>query len=120
MKARRLYYPVLLILPVLLALTTVYLNNARGPFWLGPNLDPDYVYLLNACNMAEFKKVGHIDHPGTTVQVLGAIIIRTVHFFHFSTDDDLQTDVLKRPEYYLNAINTVFAVLNAGFYSWEL
>jgi hypothetical protein len=114
MKSKGLYYSALTVLPVLLALTTIYLNHARGPFWLGTNLDPDYVYLLNAVNTADLKKVGHIDHPGTTVQVLGAIIIRTVHLFRFSTKDDLQTDVLKHPEYYLTAINTVFAALNAG------
>ncbi len=63
--------------------------------------------------MADFKKVGHIDHPGTTVQVLGAAVMRIVHFFNFSSKQNLHTDVLKRPEYYLKAINTVMVALNA-------
>jgi len=101
-----------LILPVLLLITAVNLNHARGPFWLAGNLDPEYVYLLNASNMAHFKEVGHIDHPGTTVQLLGAITLRAVHFFQFSRETDLQTDVLLRPEYYLNWINAVLVGLN--------
>lgn len=126
MKIKRLYYPLLLVLPVMMALTAVFINDARGPYWLRVNLDPDYVYLLNASNLAHLKKVGHIDHPGTTVQVLGAVTLRVVHFFHFSSKDDLHTDVLKRPEYYLKAINTVMVALNVimlfilGFVTFKL
>jgi signal peptidase I len=114
------------VLPVLLVITAVCLNHARGPYWLRVNLDPDYVYLLNASNLAHLQKPGHIDHPGTTVQVLGAITLRVFHFFDFSSKDDLKTDVLKRPEYYLNAINTVMVALNAivlfilGFVTYKL
>jgi hypothetical protein len=103
---------VFLILPLLLVLAAGWLNNARGPFWLGTNYDPDYVYLLNSVNTAELKKVGHYDHPGTTVQVIGALTIRTVYLFSGS-GENLKSDVLKRPEAYLNAINGVFVVLNA-------
>ncbi|UCH97996.1 MAG: hypothetical protein JSV88_14390, partial [Candidatus Aminicenantes bacterium] len=102
----------LLVLPVLMVLTTVSLNHARGPYWLGSNLDPEYVYLLNAANLASLKGVGHIDHPGTPVQVLGAVTIKVVHFFNFSSQTDWHTDVLQRPEYYLKAIHIVMTVLN--------
>lgn len=112
MKIKRLYYPVLVVLPVIMALTTVFLNDARGPYWLGSNSDPEYVYLLNAANLAGLKGVGHIDHPGTPVQVLGAVTIKVVHFFNFSSEIDWRTDVLQRPEYYLKAINIVMTALN--------
>lgn len=123
---KRLNYFFLFVSPILLAITSIYLNHARGPYWLRVNLDPDYVYLLNASNLAHFQKVGHIDHPGTTVQALGAITLRVIQFFHFSSKDDLHTDVLKRPEYYLKAINTVMAALNVtmlfvlGFFTYKL
>jgi hypothetical protein len=123
---KRLNYLFLVVLPVLLVITAVCLNHARGPYWLRVNLDPDYVYLLNASNLAHLQKPGHIDHPGTTVQVLGAITLRVVHFFDFSSKDDLKTDVLKRPEFYLNAINTVIVALNVimlfilGFVTYKL
>jgi len=112
MKNKKLYYPVLLVLPVVMALTALFLNDARGPYWLGSNSDPEYVYLLNAANLAGLKGVGHIDHPGTPVQVLGAVTIKIVHFFNFSSETDWRTDVLQRPEYYLKAINIVILVLN--------
>lgn len=112
MKNRRRYYLILLILPLILALTAVLLNNARGPYWLGSNLDPEYVYLLNAANLAGLKGVGHIDHPGTPVQALGAVIIRVVHFFNFSSEIDWHTHLIQRPEYYLKAINFVLVMLN--------
>jgi hypothetical protein len=112
MKIKRLYYIALLTLPVIMALTSVFLNDARGPYWLGSNSDPEYVYLLNAANLAGLKGVGHIDHPGTPVQVMGAATIKIVHFFNFSSEIDWRTDVLQRPEYYLKAINIVTIVLN--------
>ena len=106
-------YLLLLILPLVLVVTSVFLNRARGPYWLGGNLDPEYVYLLNAANLAGLKGVGHIDHPGTPVQVLGAVTIRVLYFFNFSATVDMQTDVMQRPEYYLNAINRVLIALEA-------
>ncbi|MGE5340051.1 MAG: hypothetical protein ACM3SY_01100 [Candidatus Omnitrophota bacterium] len=111
MKKHIPLFILLFILPVLLVITVSYLKDARGPYWLGTNSDPDYVYLLNSSNMADLKKVGHIDHPGTPVQMLGAGVLRVVHLFS-STKDNLHTDVLKRPEFYLNAINGVLLALN--------
>lgn len=102
----------LLILPILLILTSIYLDDARGPFWLGVNFDPEYVYLLNSLNLAQWQGVGHIDHPGTPVQVLGAVTLRVLHFFNATEGTDLQTHVLTQPEFYLNAINSVLVSLN--------
>jgi len=93
--------------------TTLSLNKAKGPSWVGMNYDPDYTYLLNALNLARMKKVGHIDHPGTTVQITGAIVLRALHLLRFSPKEDLQTDVIKNPELYLSVINKVFLGLNA-------
>lgn len=98
-----------LILPLLLVLVSVYLNDARGPYWLGTNSDPEYVYLLNSLNLAMMKGVGHIDHPGTPVQVWGAMVLRAVNLF---SAKDIQAGVLTAPEFYLNAINTGMLALN--------
>lgn len=102
----------LLILPILLVIAAVCLNDARGPDWLGSNLDPEYVYLLNAANLAGMTGVGHIDHPGTPVQVLGAVVMRVVHFVS-SPGVEFGEDVLRRPEFYMGAIKSIFVVLNA-------
>jgi hypothetical protein len=104
-------YLLLLILPLLLVLVSLYLNNARGPYWLGTNSDPEYVYLLNSLNLAMMKGVGHIDHPGTPVQVLGAVVLRVVNVFS-GEEGGVQADVLARPEFYLSAVNTALLVLN--------
>jgi hypothetical protein len=107
-----LVYLSLLIIPFMMGQTTLSLNKAKGPSWVGMNCDPDYTYLLNALNLAMMKKVGHIDHPGTTVQITGAIILRAVHLLRFSPKEDLQTDVIENPELYLSVINKVFLGLN--------
>jgi len=111
---RKTNYLFLMIMPLLLVIVAFFLNRARGPFWLGSNLDPEYVYLLNAANLAGIKGVGHIDHPGTPVQVLGAVTIRAAHFLNFSQTNDIQTDVMQRPEYYLSVINIVMITLNTA------
>ncbi len=114
MSKKRLTYSLFLIFPILLIITAVYLNTARGPYWMGANHDPEYVYLLNSLNMAHGEKIGHIDHPGTPVQMLGAVTLRTLHFFSAPPGKDLTTDVLERSEFYLSAFNTVFVFLNVS------
>jgi len=103
-------YLILFIFPLLLIASAIFLNNSRGPYWLGSNSDPEYVYLLNSLNLATLQGVGHIDHPGTTVQVLGAVTLRIVHWTFGS--GEFSQDVLKRPEFYLKAINTVMLGMN--------
>ena len=76
------------------------------------NYDPEYQYLLDSLNLAQMKAVGLVAHPGTTVQVIGALVLRTTHLFKSSSKDDLQADVLRNPEYYLAIINKVFLSLN--------
>jgi len=103
----------LLLLPFLLVACALYFNHGRGPYWLGNNLDPEYVYLLNGLNLAQLKGVGHIDHPGTPVQVLAAVTIRIVYTFTGPKGISLETDVLTRPEIYLELINRILIVQNA-------
>lgn len=112
MKKHLYLYLLLLILPAILLVTSKRVNDARGPFWLSANSDPDYVYLLNSANMAEFEKVGHIDHPGTPVQLIGAVTIRLAHYFYNPFGDTFHADIAKRPEFFLHVINKVLVLLN--------
>ncbi|MFC1848572.1 hypothetical protein ACFL27_00045 [candidate division CSSED10-310 bacterium] len=100
----------LLILPIIMVFTSLYLNI--GPHWVVYNYDPEYQYLLNSLNLAHMKPVGLVEHPGTTVQSMGALILRTVHLLRFSSQADLKTDVLTNPEFYLAKIIRVFLGLN--------
>ncbi|MCP5047217.1 MAG: hypothetical protein GY940_08595 [bacterium] len=111
-SVKKTYYLIILLLPLLLVLSAILLNHSRGPYWLGSNSDPEYVYLLNAANLATLKGVGHIDHPGTPVQAIGAVVLRVVYAVSGEGGDGFQADVLKRPEFYLNAVNGFMLLLN--------
>lgn len=89
------------------------LHYAHGPYWLGYNFDPDYLYLVNSLALAESKLATTTGHPGTTLQMLGAVILRGVHFFNDSSPDNLANAVLKNPDYYLSVINIVLVCLTA-------
>lgn len=99
---------VLIILPILLLVITLELKNHNGPYWVGSS-DPEYAYLLNSLNLTQLKEVGHIDHPGTPLQILGAVVIASAHLGH--NDEDLVIDVLKNPELYLNDISYTIVFL---------
>ena len=78
---------------------------AAGPFWLSQNSDPDYQYLLNSLNIAQGKGVGHTDHPGTPVQISGAILLKLSA--PTAPVISLQENVLRYPEKYLNYFSNV-------------
>ncbi|MDQ7783785.1 MAG: hypothetical protein RDU20_12960 [Desulfomonilaceae bacterium] len=87
------------------------LMAARGPHWLGHNNDPHYHYLVDSLHAARFKVSSHVDHPGTTVQLIGAAAIRVKHVF--SGQSELVRDVLKNPEPYANAISYTLLMIHA-------
>ena len=84
-------------------------GEIKGPYYLGENSDPEYVYLFNALNIAQFEAPRHTDHPGTTMQLLGATVIRGSYYF--AGGDNLVEDVLSRPEHYLRLMNIVLILL---------
>jgi hypothetical protein len=110
MKNKFFTFLILSLLPATLFLSVSYLKQFQGPYYYGTNADPDYVYLLNSLNVARLKLPGHIDHPGTPVQVIGAITISFTHLI--SGKGKIVDDVLARPEDYIQVINTVFIWLN--------
>jgi hypothetical protein len=97
------------IIPFASLLFALLLKSALGPYWLGSNSDPEYVYLLNSLNFAEGRQPGHVDHPGTPLQIAGAFILRSFHFFR--NHSPLAEDVLKNPETYLRLMNGIFLFL---------
>ncbi len=69
--------------------------------------DPPYAYLFNGLNLASGHLIlGHVDHPGTTLQVFVAFCIRIIHLFR---DGDLVEDVLANPEVYLQYTTYILA-----------
>ncbi|MCI5057817.1 MAG: hypothetical protein MRY83_17015, partial [Flavobacteriales bacterium] len=68
-------------------------------FWA----DPGYNYLLNGLNIANgIFEVGHTDHPGSTLQIFSAFVIKLVSLFRA---EDMILDVFKNPEFYIKIIS---------------
>src|SRR3954469_14950236 len=79
--------------------------------WVPPFFDPDYHYLLNAMSIAEGHAPHHIDHPGTTLQELGAAVLLVRHAL--TGTGPLRMDVLRDPEPALTAISLCLRALVA-------
>jgi hypothetical protein len=90
-----------------------------SPYFSDWRIDPTYAYLLNGLNILQSIPPAHTDHPGTTVQLLAALVIgiewRIRHWFGSTLG--LVESVLRDPESYLNHINLVLVML-LGFFIW--
>jgi hypothetical protein len=96
----------------MLIFTAAAMKYARGPYYICSDTDNDYLYLVSSLAMAESKQVFFTDHPGTTLQILGAVSLKISHALDFSEKDSLEFAVLKNPEFYLKVINIVLVSLN--------
>jgi len=101
-----LHYAAMLMVPLLLFCLPLVLKSYLGPYFLGYNMDPEYAYLLNSLNIINRIPPGHIDHPGTTVDLLGAVglIMKWLSL-------DVNELVLRHPEESLQAINILINIL---------
>ena len=100
----------LFLLPTILLFLVLSIKNTRGPYYIGHIYDPDYVYLLGSLNAADFKPSKMTFHPGIPVQMIGGLILRIPSLTHAYSN--LQEDVLKKPEYYLNRLNYFVIAIN--------
>lgn len=117
MKTRQIYL-ILLIIPFITILYSVLLKSSVGPFYFNSQYDPSYVYLINSLNVADLVSPAHVDHPGTPLQITGALAIKAFYFFN-GRSETLTEDVIKFPENYLNFILNIFLIINVAaiFYS---
>ena len=102
-SGRSLRLVALAIIPFLYAAAGLALKASRGPYWLGTNTDPEYAYLFNALLIASGRAPFHVDHPGTPVQMIGAVVLRALSAV--SGRGVLADDVITRPEAYLAAMH---------------
>jgi hypothetical protein len=112
---RKFIYLLLVIVPVFVLYTSLETINNRGFNWYGGGYDPEYCYLLNSLNNASLNPVGHIDHPGTTTQVYGAVVLRVFHLFDRNNTGNLRNAVLNDPERHLFVLNYASLALNCLF-----
>jgi len=103
-------YIALSVIPFLTVITGVKIRNVSTPYYL-LNYDPDYAYLFNSLSILSFLAPEYIDHPGTPVQLLGALILKLMHPFEGS--EQIIYEVIEDPERHLLLISNVFIGLNS-------
>ncbi len=108
-----------LIIPAGLCLLEFLILNQMFPLYSGPleyDMDPAYQYLFNSVFILNGQTPFHIDHPGTPLQLLCAIIILivwTVLSLLGATVDQISLSVAMSPELYLKAISSTLVLVNA-------
>jgi len=99
-----LKYCSLLLIPLLTIVVAVKVRGVSTPYFLF-NYDPDYAYLFNSLSILDAVAPAHIHHPGTPVQLLGALIIKFLH--PFESNEQIIGMVIENPEHYLVCISNV-------------
>ena len=106
-STRRLF---LFIIPLYTLVVSVIFINKFSPFYHSEP-DPCYSYLFNGMNLAGGNmELGHVDHPGTTVQCFAATVIFTKHFLMHSATP-LSHDVITNAEDYLLTCSIILIIL---------
>jgi hypothetical protein len=82
------------------------------PLWMGGSVDPTYAYVLNALLVAEGRSPAQATHPGTPLQMMGAVVLHAAHA-PFGAPSSLRQHVLADPEYFVDAWRGVLVALVA-------
>jgi hypothetical protein len=101
---------VLAVFPLVFFLAANYVEALLGDF----ASDPNYSYLFNALNMAQSRAPAQYDHPGTSIQIVIALVSLVVHgaraiFQNVSFVDDF----LLHPELYLRCTSVALILAAA-------
>ena len=85
--------------------------SVKAPYHHGSHSDPEYAYLLNSLAILKGNPPGHYDHPGTTVQLIGAGVICLEHRLGSPSSSavPVTVSVLTDPERYLERMNACLA-----------
>jgi hypothetical protein len=110
----------LAVLPICLFVLSWVFRSIKGPYYLGANIDPAYAYLLNSLGILNGYTPAHIDHPGTTLQLFGALILYGKWFItsYLGRSGPLNNSVLSDPEGYLRVINDCLILLTCLVLFW--
>jgi len=110
----------LLIFPLLYFIVGSYFRSLLGNLSLR-SCDPEYIYFMSGLTVADgVIKVGHIDNPGTPLQLLVALVFRIVYFIR-STPTPFIDDVLSHPDLYIGIVSlslillSTFLLIYAGY-----
>jgi len=96
------------VIPLVFILTGISFFHALGAYYLRA-IDPEYAYLFNGLTVARLRfELGHIDHPGTPLQIIIALVIWIVQLFN--NHQSMVENVISNPELYLKI--TFYVVLS--------
>jgi hypothetical protein len=98
------------ILPVLYFIIGSYFRDLLGNFSLRC-FDPEYIYFMSGLTISDgIIKVGHVDNPGTPLQLLVALVFKITYYIR-STPTAYLDDVFTHPDLYLSVVNHVITLL---------
>ena len=101
----------LIIFPLLYFIVGSYFRSLLGNLSLR-SCDPEYIYFMSGLTVADgVIKVGHIDNPGTPLQLLVALVFRIVYFIR-STPTPFLDDVLTHPDLYIGVVSLSLTALS--------
>ncbi len=94
-----------------------------GPFYFGNNNDPSYFYLFNFLYILEGKSPQFVDHPGTTLDMLGALVVK-IFFAPLPNTPWLQTYAPRAEQllgvvWFLMVISYAASLMALGFYAFK-
>ena len=98
-------------LPLLTMSVSLSYKQAEGPYYAAQKVDPSYSYLLGSLAYAIGQPSSCCLHPGVTVQINGAVVLRWAHAV--IGQEDLVTDVLRDPEVYARILGFEETVIYA-------
>jgi hypothetical protein len=86
---------VFLVIPILFLIAVFELTKAKGPQWMPDSFENPYAYLFNSLLVVKGRQPVYTDHPGTTTEVFGGIVLRASSL---KSTDELIASTLQNPE----------------------
>ncbi len=109
-KIKNYYKYLIYIIPALYLLLGFYFRQIFGDLSLR-SIDPEYVHFISALCVSTGKfSQANIDHPGSVLQLLLAVVFRVVYFFRANRLPYFQ-DVISHSDLYLAVGNLVITVV---------
>lgn len=109
-NTNQLQKALLFIIPLLYFIAAGYFRNLLGNLSLR-SCDPEYIYFMSGLTLSDGNlKLGHIDNPGTPLQVLVALVFRITNLFR-STSLPYVEDILLHPDLYLSVASIFIAAV---------
>ena len=116
-KTNNYYKYLIYIIPAVYLLLGFYFRQIFGDLSLR-SVDPDYLHFLSGLCISTGKlSQANIDHPGTPLQILLAIIFQIIYFFRSHNLSYFQ-DVILHSDFYLAIGNLTVTVLIAAVLFW--